>query len=252
MEGFKSKLLKLEAKASRVVEPGEYEVILRSRDLSSVKAMVLKTAVFLNNRYNVDEGQQDFKYFINAVEYTATVPSVGFYTIDQIIDIILPQIQAQSVIINPGNVSTMTLNEFSKKIEVTNTISTITYTGGPLNLLLGNTGTTVSGLDVGFADLPDLNGLNAGQIIIGSRNTKTIVHSSVDKLIHTNSVGLVPVDVPFGSLQVFTNPDLRGSIVYFDDPDNFQFLQFKIRDENGKILLGQDPHLLIELVCWYE
>jgi len=249
--GSISTLVKLQASVAREVAPGEYECFLQTRALSRVTAIALKTAVFLNNRYNVSTADQlDFVYEISAVQYTASLPQVGFYKASEIIAIILPQIQAQSVIIDVGNVSTMAIGAISKKIEVSNTISAITYGGGGLNALLGNVDPTISGALTAFSNLPDLNGLNAGQIVVSSKNPKTIVHSSPTKHIFTNSIGLVPVNVDFGELQIFTNPDIRGSVVSFDQPEDMQNVQFKVRDENGDLLTGQSPHILIEFVAW--
>lgn len=250
-EGQISTLVKLQANVAREVEPGEYEVFFQTRNLSRVVAIALKSAVFLNNRYNIATADQlEFKYTISAVEYTAVLPTLGFYSIEQIIGIILPQIEAQSAIINPGNVSIMEVGDYTRKVEVSNTVSVITYGGGGLNLLLGNRAPLTAGATIAFQTLPDLNGLNAGQIVVSSKNPKTIVHSDVNRLIFTNSIGLVPVDAQFGELQIYTNPDIRGSIVSFDQPEDMQYIQFKVRDENGAVLQGQTPHLLIEIVIW--
>jgi hypothetical protein len=133
----------------------------------------------------------------------------------------------------------------------------MTYEGstGPLNQLLGNTLDSVSvaaGTPYIFNSLPDMIGLKSVTISIKSKSPKTILNSSSSKMIWTNSLGMIPCDVAFGQLQTWEQQDLDAAMLVFDQPEDMTSLQFKIRGDDGKILLDQTAHLVVELKVWTD
>jgi len=255
MDGVRSRLVKLSAEDSEEITPGTFRCRLDSSYLSNVTSVALKSCQVLNSEYNIrNDSERTFTYTILATQYEATLPQIGFYSASEIISIIEPQIQATLTGLFPSSVFTMEIGEYSKKIEVLETVGIVTYDAeGGLNTLLGNTVSTnvLPGVTQVFDSFPDLNGTDLFQIILTSKTPKTILNSSAEKLLHTNSLGMVPCTVPFGSLQGFTNPSIEGSRVIFDHPEELILISFKVRNGRGDVLLNQKPHLKIELaITW--
>ena len=127
----------------------------------------MKSATFLNNVYNVSAADLVFNFEALLVPYTASLPEAGFYNINQIIAIIQPLVQTELQVPFPGTVVSMEVGEFSKKLEISVSIGIVRFGPGPLNTLLGNTEELQVLASPDFTavqTLPDLNGLDLGQI----------------------------------------------------------------------------------------
>jgi hypothetical protein len=251
---IQSRLVKLSSNAARVDEDGGFSAKLSPGQMQNVQGLALKSATFLNNVYNVSADDLVFNFEALLVPYTASLPEPGFYNIGQIIAIIEPLVQTELQGPFPGTVVSMKVGEFSKKIEISISIGIVRFGPGPLNTLLGNTEELQILSSPNFTavqTLPDLNGLDLGQIVVSTKTPKTILNASAGKTLWTNSVGMIPVDVPYGALQTYTNPSLQGSKVIFDHPDSLSVISWKVRDKNGVVLADQGPHLTIELVVWF-
>ncbi len=251
---IQSRLVKLSSNAATPDADGGFSAKLSPGQMQNVRALALKSATFLNNVYNVGPDDLEFNFEALLTPYTVSLPQEGFYNIQQIIDIIVPLVQAELQGSFPGTVVEMQVGDISKKLEISLTIGIARFGPGPLNTLLGNTDVLEVLAGSGFNAVqtpPDLNGLDLGQIIVSTKIPKTILNASASKTLWTNSVGIVPVNVPFGVLQTYTNPSLEGSKLVFDHPDSLSFISWKVRDKNGVVLADQGPHLTIELVVWF-
>ena len=257
-----SKLLVLYANNADENVPGTYTTQLNTSYLSNVRAVAIKSATFVNNLPNIftsgDRQNNEFLYTIDGSPFTATVAIEGYYTVQQTIDLLVTAIQTQLDISSPGDTVSAQIEDYSGKVSFTVTgVAVMTYTGstGLLNQLLGNTedsGNVAASTKYIFNKLPNMIGLKSATISIKSKTPKTILNQSSTKAIWTNSLTLIPVDVGYGQLQGYINPDLIASRLVFDIPEDLTYLQFKIRGDDGKTLLGQTEHLAIELKVWTE
>jgi hypothetical protein len=255
-----SKLIALYAQNADQASPGTYVTQLNTAYLSNVRALALKTVTFVNNLPNIftagDRQNNEFLYEIDGTPFTATVAVEGYYTAQEVIALLVLAIQAQLDISSPGDVISAQIESYSGKVSFLNTgVAVMTYLGstGLLNQLLGNTEDSppvpADDLHV-FGSLPDLIGLKSATVSIKSKSPKTILNRSSQKMIWTNSLGMVPCNVSFGQLQTWEQQDLDASRLTFDQPEDLTVIQFKIRGDDGKILLDQTEHLAIELKVW--
>ena len=95
-----SKLIVLYAKNASEIKPGTYQCDLDTTYLSNIKAIALKTLTFINNEYNLftsgTNQNNEFKYEIDSVEFTETIIVAGYYTTQQVIDLLVAKIQGWS------------------------------------------------------------------------------------------------------------------------------------------------------------
>ena len=252
-----SKLIILNAKNATEVLPGTFQCELDTAYLSNIKAMALKSLTFVNNAPNVSSLNNVFTYEIDDVEFTETIDVEGYYTTDEVINLLVAKIQAQLDISSPGDVISITHDSITNKISILNTgTATMKYIGssGSLNESLGNkvdSAVIPAGTTYIFTGDPDFLGLKSVTVSIRSKTPKTILNASSNKALHTNSLGMVPVTVPYLALQTFTQPDIKASSVVFDYEEDLTQLQFKLRDQNGNILPNTKDSLAIELVVWH-
>jgi hypothetical protein len=261
MENIQSRLVRLYAKTARELSPGSFQCNLDSSQLSNVIGVALKTVTFRNNVYNIfssgDRKNIDFNYSINGTPYTSSLTTGdGFYTTVEIMQLLKPLIQANLDIAAPGaTVDSFNISTYTKKAQITVTGATMKYTAdNTLNITLGNTedsGDVLTTVPYVFNTFADLGGLESVTVNVKSKSPKTILNPSPDKALYTNSLGVVPVNVAFGLLQTFSQPDLDASRVIFSYPEDLTQLEFKLRDTDGHLLLEQKNSLVIELMVWY-
>jgi hypothetical protein len=257
----KSKLVRLYAKNATEVTPGAFECNLDSTQLSNVVGMSLKTLIFRNNVYNIfadgDRKNNSFSMNVDTVgPITVEVPFSGFYTVTEILDVLVAQIQPLITFASPGDVLNMIIDPYSKKVVATiSGASVMDFPGADtLNLLLGNTEATpaINNGSITFADFPDLGGLESVTANIASKSPMTVLNVSNTKQRITNSLGVVPVTTPFGGLQTFTQPDLDAAMLTFSYPEDMTSIRFGIRDVDGNRILDQVNHLVIEVMMWFS
>ena len=257
----KSTLIRLYAKNSTEVTPGAFECNLDSAQLSNVVAVALKTVAFRNYAFNIyAEGEQKNNTFtVNVIgvgPITASIPESGFYTTQQVIDIIAPLIETGIKITYPADTFTMALNPNTNKVVATFGVSaTLEFPAdGGLNELLGNTEVSPNLINTTyeFNTFASLGGLETVTVNVASKSPMTILNVTNIKQRITNSLGVVPVDVPFGGLQTFTQPDLDAAMLVFSYPEDMTNIRFGVRDVNGHRLLDQKNHLVIELMVWFR
>jgi hypothetical protein len=183
---MQSRLITLIAKNALELEKGRYNCNIDTAYLSNVTALAMKSCVFRNNVYNVfSEGPQQnnfftYKFASDPTIYNATVPDSGFYSAQDILDIIKPQIQANLTALEPGSTLDMSVGTGTNKIEVTtNAVAAYPFFigGNSLNYLLGNrvdSGNII--LKYTFDSFPSLGGLTAVTVNVRSKTPKTILN----------------------------------------------------------------------------
>lgn len=249
-----SKLIRLSAKYAREVGPGVYESDFDTSLMTNIKAISLKTLIFRNNKYNVLTSDLFWYTVVGVGSYNASVPVDGFYNLQQLIDIIKPQIQS-----NLTSIISMDINQFNGKIVVSHTgfPDEIILNGsfGLLNKKMGNTvdsGQIIENVPYTFNGFAALGGLESVTISIASKSPKTILNVSSTKIRHTNSLGVVPVTVPFLGLQTYEQPDLDSAAASFSFPESFSKIRFTLRDVDGSVILNQTEHLVVECMLWLD
>ena len=239
-----SKLVVLYAKNSREVSPGTFQTDLDTGYLSNIKAMAMKTLTFTNNEPNIRSSNNVFSYEIDGSPFTETLPE-GYYTLQQTLDALITEIQAQLDISSPGDVISMTISDITSKVSILNTgAATMKYLGSTadsLNIAIGNivdTAVIPAGTTYDMTGFSDLIGLKSATCSIQSKSPKTILNKTDIKAIHTNSLGVVPCTVAFGSLQTYINPDLAASAITFDNSEDLTQIHFKIRNNICSVIVN--------------
>ena len=255
-----SRLVLLYAKNANETSPGTYTTQLHARFLSNITSVGMKSATFLNLLPNIftsgDHQNNEFDYTIDAAPFTATIAVEGYYTVTEVIDLLVIAIQAQLDISSPGDVVSTGVNDFTGLVQFTVTGSAImTYeSSGSLNQQLGNvvdSGNIAAGVSYEFTEHADLRGLKSVTISIKSKSPKTLLNLNSDKSIYTNSLGMIPVNVGYQELQGFQQEDLMASRLIFTSPEDMTSIQFKARGDNGDVLTGLTDSLVVELKVWF-
>lgn len=224
--------------------------------LQGIKKVVMKNVEIPNVGYNINTTNNVFVFETLAppFTYTITIPA-GQYSIGDLI----AAIEADASAIAVG--LTITLNSLTGKLEFASTTA-IQYEpppslGGnsPMARTLGlftsltniPTGEVLSFNAEGF---PDLSGNN---ILYISSQTLSDGSHLVDKLLQAVPVfGIVPITVPFGSIQTYEtqHPEL-DDVEYpsFREGKNIQTIDIKVFDDRGRVvdLGGLDWRMILKV-----
>jgi len=260
---MQSRLVRLFAGTASELEEGKYTCNMDTRDLSNVRALAMKTCTFRNNVYNIFTSGPNknnvFEFEIIADgTYNVTVPLDGFYTAQQLIDIVREGIETRLKIIEPSAVVNMSVNEYTKKIQIEIGVvlqQVVLHGTAGLNRTLGNKEN--SGSISGFGDIyhfdsfASLGGLTHVTVSLRSKTPKTILNSSPLEFLYTNSLGVVPVTADWGRLQEYIQPDLGDAVVKFTDDETLTDLQFTVRDPYGNLLQEQATDFMLELTVFF-
>jgi hypothetical protein len=257
------KLIRLYAGQAERVKDGVFRTNFNTAMLNNVRAVSLKTCTFRNTSPNIHAddlygnsplNDNVFSYLVGATQHSTTVVQSGFYTLTEVLNLINPDLQTNFVAQNPGATAVLSLDPISGKVILTTTGAvlqpiTLQYSLHSINALLGNTQTeTVTTNPYTFTDFPSLSGAKLVTISVKTKSPQTILNADVNKERHTNSIGAIPVNVPYLVLQTFTDPAPADSMLVFSYPEDLRRVDFSIRDEFGRPLLSQDLDFSVEMI----
>jgi hypothetical protein len=260
----KSKLVRLYANNARMVEDGLFEAYIDSNYLSNVRSIALKSCIFNNNVPNIQtigaRKNNVFEYQINGgFVNNYQILAEGFYTASDIATLLQTELDAQAKLVNPAATVVVVVDDNSKKFVFTPTGVTLNLRGdlipASLNRAIGNTidsGVINSGLAYTVDSYANLAGLQSVAVAVRSKSPKTLIHLNPNQGFFTNSLSVIPVDVPWTFNQTFINPDLKGSVLVFSLTESLVKLRFSIRDIDGQLIPNQAPHFVVEVAITYD
>ena len=235
----------------------------RMTETNNILRVVLKSVKFANNAYNIHTSgalkNNVFNFEIPTdSSYTHTITQEGFYTTQELINILLPVIQSAVNLTDPTNIVSMSVNPYSKKIQyaVSKNTASLELPGilgfGGLNIALGNTSDTgiITNL-TGFVQsalLPDLYGLTDVYIHSTTLAEGNVVDGDVE---NHDILGSVPVDVLFGQMVYFEASDGELQSINYDSVRNYDNIKITLRDLENNIITLNGGKVVIELKIYY-
>lgn len=242
-------------------QDGQFICNFNTSQLNNVSGISLKTCTFRNNHPNVfgvgeSSSNGTFTYTVGATTHTTDV-ATGFYTLTELLALINPDLQTNVVAQNAGATAVLSLDAASGKVILTVTgtiVADLVLIGAATNLngYLGNKETiTVSaaGTDL-FRDFPELGGLKFATVSVTTKSPQTILNAAANQEKHTNSIGAIPVTVPYLAMQAFTDPSPADSLLTFNPPEHLREVRFTLRDSFGRRVKSQGLSLGIEMLVW--
>lgn len=230
----------------------------RMTETNNIVRCVCKSVTFANTAYNViSTGQRvnnKFQYTIPEVPATYVLePPEGFYTTQQLIDYIQPDIEAKLQALDGAATATMTIDSTTKKIvlSVTGTNSVVLSGIAPLNILLGNTedSGSINNSSYMFDSLQDLYGIRNVYVHSTTLADGNLVDGDVEQ--HA-VIGEVPVNTPFGSMVYYESRDDELDSKNYDSVRNFDQIQIELKDLNDReIKLHGGGETIIVLKIYY-
>lgn len=213
-------------------------------DLHKVTSVILVGAVIPNKQYNVNSTNNVLRYNLNGAGVASLTVPVGQYTTTTLMAYLQANIagttwtqDATTQIINIATTNTLDIE--SETSDVLSTLSPV----------LGiNTALTIGGASNDDAeDIPDLNGtdlfLIESQTLAGNNMVSSLPNLAP---MNKNVIAVVPVDVFFGSNQVWSDQgNLEQSRVTYSQPKNITNIDIKITDQNHNSLNLMSPCTLI-------
>lgn len=235
----------------------------RMTETNNILRVVLKSVEFPNNGYNIQTSGASqnniFKFRISLDnDYSHTITQEGYYTTQQLIDILRPVIQARVDVFDPTNIVSMSINPYSKKIEYHISKNTVSYelpgdSGfGSLNIALGNTVPTgviaYNFFPVQSALLPDLYGLTDVYIHSTTLAEGNVVDGDVE---NHDIIGNVPVIEPFGKIVYYNASDSELESINYDSVRNYDNITISLRDLENNIIKLNGGKTVVVLKVYY-
>jgi hypothetical protein len=234
----------------------------RMTETNNILRVVFKSIEFPNNAYNIftsgvsKNNVFNFRIPLDS-DYTHTITQEGFYTTQQLIDILLPVIQSAVNNSDPTNIVTMNINPYSKKIEyyVSKNTVALQFPGnlgyGGLNLALGNTEdifVTFGNLPKQSAKLPNLYGLTNVYIHSTTIAEGNVVDGDVE---NHDILGSVPVDKPFGQIVYYNTSDGELDSINYESVRNYDNIRISLRDLETNIITLNGGVTVLTLKVYY-
>lgn len=239
-----TRLLRISSKDRAIQSSSKYDFTFPTNDydLHQVNQIMLKSAIIPNTQYNINTNNNSFVYRIAGVLQTPIVFPVGQYELD-------------SFIVGFNELSTvigMTLvqNTLTKKLQFTTTtaIEYLTIELNPIARVLGIHTTSDGDVLTHNADgLPDLIGLRHLYISSSALSNNTSMITEDKQKI--NVFADIPIDVPFGGLQIVDNNSRTLDYSYFNSHKNISSIDIKLLDEYNNLvdLNGHDFILVLHI-----
>lgn len=233
----------------------------RMTETNNIIRAVVKSVSFPNNAYNIyTSGPQKnnvFNFDIAGVgSYSVTIQEEGFYSTQQLIDIIKPQIQASLDVIDPTNILTMVIGDYSKKIEYS--LSKLTASldipglggDGGLNSVLGNTSDfVVNGSSVTTSqEVPDLYGLTNVYLHSTTLAEGNLADGDVE---NHDIITEIPVDVIYGQMVNYESRDDELDSVNYLSFRNYDNIKLTLKDLRDNIIQLNGGDFVVVLKIYY-
>lgn len=252
-----SRLIRFWAGNATEVSDGVFRCQIQDASLQNITGVSLKTAQFSNNVYNIQEGKNDgvsFKIDVGATQQVLLSP--GYYSAGQIASTLVSLIQPVLDGASPGSTIAISLNPITQRLESTATGVAWSWEVDTANAYIGldpnnPSPTLADGTLYQFPFFANLYGLESVTISVQSQDPKTLLNTGPSAYLATNSIGVVPVNVPFGALVAYEQFSLHDAIVDFRGYQNMTSLQISIRDVNGNGVPNQGNHLLVEIMVYF-
>lgn len=237
----------------------------RMTETDKIIRAVCKSVSFVNNAYNIyTEGvfknnvfNWDVEFGVSTNNHSYTVTEAGFYTAQQLIDILKPVIEATLQAIIPAVTLTMEIGTFSKKIEYSlSTVGVALVLGGQqgidgLNKALGNnedSGQIVSPNTYVSDSLPNLSGLQNVYVHSTTLSEGNLVDGDVE---NHDVIAEVPVDVPYAVRVNYESRDDELDSVNYASLRNFDSVAVSLRDINNNEIELNGGNVIIVLKIYY-
>lgn len=236
----------------------------RMTETDKIVRTVCKSVSFENNAYNIyTSGPFKNNVFNWDVDDSGTitlesytVPTAGYYTAQQLINILQPLIEASLQVVVPGITLLMEIGTFSKKIEYTlsglgvELILGGTAGIGSLNEVLGNNVDSGNiGITVYISDsLPDLAGLQNIYVHSTTMAEGNLVDGDVE---NHDIIAEVPVDAPYGSRVNYESRDDELDSINYDSVRNFDSIKVELVDINNNVIELNGGNVIIVLKIYY-
>lgn len=234
----------------------------RMTETNNIVRISCKSVTFPNNGYNIHTSgalkNNVFNFEVPLdTTYTYTLTEEGFYTTQELINILLPVIQQAVDITDPTNIVSMTQSSVSGKIAFSVSKNTVAlqFPGllgfGGLNLALGNTidtGIIINTNPATLSETPDLYGLKNVYVHSLTLADGNLVDGDVE---NHNILAEIPVDVPFGQICYYRANDVELESVNYTSVRNFDNIQITLRDLNNNIIKLNGGKVIITLKLYY-
>lgn len=232
----------------------------RMTETNNIIRAVIKSVSFPNNAYNIyTSGVQKnnvFNFDVNVTSYSVIIPQDGFYTTQQLIDIIRPQIQTQINAVDAANILTMETGNYSKKIEYSLSGLTVQLTipgvqgDGGLNSVLGNTSDfTVDGTGVIISQLvPSLYGLTNVYLHSTTLAEGNLVDGDVE---NHDVISEIPINADYGKMIYYESRDDELDAVNYLSFRNYDNIKLTLRDLRDNIIQLNGGDFVVVLKIYY-
>ena len=263
-----SRLLRLSSAfdVSGSTQPAKFvNNLARMTETNRIIRAVVKSVAFDNNAYNIYTSgplknnvfNWDVEYGASTVNHSYSVAQDGFYTYQELIDLLKPVIEASLQVIIPAINLTMELGTISKKIEYSlDSVGVWLVLGGQqgiagLNKVLGN---NVDSGQILFPNtyisdsLPSLAGLQNVYVHSTTVGEGNLVDGDVE---NHDTIAEVPVNVPFGSRVYYESMDDELDSVNYPSLRNFDNIEISLRDLNNNQIELNGGVVVVVLKLYY-
>lgn len=260
---IKTKLVRLYAGQSETSDSAQFQCFFNTAQLNNIRGLSLKTCTFQNNHPNIfaDDlylnhvnNNNVFSYLVGAVTHSTTIPITGFYSLTDVLDAINPDLQTNFVAQNPGATAILELDDVTGKVKLSTTgvvLEDITLSGGinSLNAYVGNINEiALTAYPYGFENFPSLSGAKLATVSLKTKSPQTILNADISKERHTNSIGSIPISVPYLAQQTYVDPSPADTMLKFEYPETLRKVEFVIRDEFGRAFRSQNLNFGLEIL----
>jgi hypothetical protein len=241
-----TRLLRITSKDRSVQSLSKYNFTFSTNDydLHQARRIMLKSAIIPNTQYNINNNNRTLTWEIAGVPTSVSI-TAGQYTLAQFIT----AIEAAAIAIT----LTVTQDAITGKL----TLATVTAVEW-IDSVDGNAMANVLGIEIGAGSgadgvsfvpsgLPNLMGLR--QVYISSSmlsNNTAMITEDKQKI---NVFADIPIDVPYGALQIVDNAADTLDYTDFHSKKNISISDIKLLDENDNVveLNGADFTLIFHV-----
>lgn len=240
---------------------GQYICNFNTSQLNNVSGISLKSCCFRNSHPNIfgvgeDSPNNVFSYSVGLTAHTTEV-ATGFYNLSDLLGLINFDLQLNFAAQNPGATAALSLDPISGKVVLTTTgaiVAQLVLLGSvaTLNGYLGNKkaiSIAVAGTDL-FRDFPELGGLKFASLSVTTKSPQTILNMAANQEKHTNSIGSIPINVPYLAMQSYAEASPLDSMLTFNPPEHIRECKFTLRDEFGRRVKSQGLSLALEMLVY--